>query len=135
MVIVTHDDFKSFVEGAGIAFESMGISPARARIEQQLPQKLAAVSVLKKLEVTKQFFFPMLAGWCDRSKDALHKINMEHSGLSFVVTGTLGAYFVPSLCELYKAKFSVVHFTPLPPCLLTRVTCDIGALHALPPHV
>jgi hypothetical protein len=135
MVIVTHDDFKSFVEGAGIAFQSMGIAPARARIEQQLPQKLAAVSVFKKLDVTKEFFFPMLAGWCDTSKDALHKISMEHGGLSFVVTGTLGAYFVPSLCKLFNAKFSVVHFTPLPSCLLTRVTCDIGALHALPPHV
>ena len=76
MAIVTHDDFKRFVEGAGVAFESIGIAPARARIEQQLPQKLAAVSVFKKLDVTKQFFFPMLAGWCDRSKDALHKINM-----------------------------------------------------------
>ena len=125
MVIVTHDDFKRFVEGAGVAFESIGIAPARARIEQQLSQKLAAVSVFKKLDVTKQFLFPLVAGWCDSSKDALNKISLAHGGLSFVVTGTLGAYFVPSLCELFKTKFSVVHVTPLQPVPSTYGACDM----------
>jgi hypothetical protein len=124
VVIVTHDDFKRFVEGAGVAFESMGIAPARARIEQQLPQKLSAVSVFKKLDVTKQFLFPLVAGWCDASKDALHKISLEHGGLSFVVTGTLGAYFVPSLCELFKTKFAVVRVTPSQAIPVTLAACD-----------
>ena len=114
-VIMTHDDFKSSVEQAGIAFESLGIAPARARVEQQVAQKVAAASIFKKLAVTKEFFCPLLTSWCHLSQAALEKISKDHSGVDLLVTGTLGAWFTPSLSEYFKTRFAVVHFMPFYP--------------------
>jgi UDP:flavonoid glycosyltransferase YjiC (YdhE family) len=114
VAMITHDDFKSFVEEAGIMFEPIGVAPARARVEAKFGEQLAAAGLMAKLRLTKEFFHPLVGTWADAAFVALNTLS-QRWGLACVLTGTLGAYFVPSLCEALQVKFAVLHLMPYHP--------------------